>query len=699
LTDGHIGRSHVKRSSAYSNDASTTEGRPAIHGALPSTLGELRMSNAPIMVPGYTRTFPLHGKVQSFAESDIFRWIVYVAIFINAIVLGVEVEAQKGSLLRDICWNMDAFLTFFFVFECAVKIYVCGHGYFSYKSHLQIWNILEFTTAALSCVYLGMETTGATRVFTNTALCLKMARLGRLIRLCQLRKELMVIVEGFTSSITSLFWVAVVCFVITYGATVFCTSTIGTSEKYPPDPRFDNKELFGGISTTMLTLFSILVLDGWGEVVRPIYKVQPLLVWFFVSFTVIMTFGMMNVVVGIIVETIARVQNKHRLRDASKKNKEEMALFQSILSAMKNYRNSNSSSFATFTSSEDGFTEAEFVQFAQTGDIQELMSRFDFPHHFQVSDIYQMLNDKALDEVVSEEFVTSMFRLINSNDFQRTCWLHLGINSIKKIVISEIQSLREDLDRLHEGELRSLSKKKTSSQKKQPPSSKPKHESDEFDAEPIKVEEDLRVNSRTMHPKTDSKPRINSPKDPHSLSRQKLSPEELLDPLRTATLTHCEEEVSKAKRAVEVQDLLGKTPGLPGPYWTSAKPDFSREEEMFLVWAKLHEAVQNRDSSKIRRWVHHAENVGIEDSYLELERAYGEKLARNSRGAWASAQRVVNTIDRKEFAHAAEVFVEACVTRGAQKSDLLGSLTGLLRESAGNTVPDASHEPGDTVGI
>jgi len=89
----------------------------------------------------------------------------------------------------------------------------------------------------------------------------------------------------------------------------------------------------------------------------------------------------------------------------------------------------------------------------------------------------------------------------------------------------------------------------------------------------------------------------------------------------------------------------------------------------------------DKDPSNIRRWVHHAENIGIEDSMLELERAYGERLAKTSRGAWASAQRVVNAIDRKEFDNASQLFVEACVARGAQKSTVLGGLTSLLQES------------------
>jgi len=177
-----------------------------------------------------------------------------------------------------------------------------------------------------------------------------------------------------------------------------------------------------------------------------------------------------------------------------------------------------------------------------------------------------------------------------------------------------------------------------------------------------------------VHPKTNSMPRASPARTPRSLSRQSMSRAELLDPLRTATLAHCDEEVSRAKQAIEIQHLLERTPGLPGRYWASENPNFSREEEFFLVWAKLKEAVENKDASNIRRWVYHAENIGIEDSFLELERAYGERLARTSRGAWASAQRVVNAIDRQEFSDAAQLFVEACVTRGAQRSGILESL-------------------------
>jgi len=156
----------------------------------------------------------------------------------------------------------------------------------------------------------------------------------------------------------------------------------------------------------------------------------------------------------------------------------------------------------------------------------------------------------------------------------------------------------------------------------------------------------------------------------------------VLDPMRFATLRHCQEELRRAKKQLEMQDASSKTAGLPPGYWSPDPDTFSKQEEYFLVWANLYDAITQRNASECRRWVHHAQNIGIQDCIIELEEAYGERLSRSTRGPWASTQRVANAVDRGEWVEAVEHLIESCVARGARRSVLQEALMRLLNATS-----------------
>merc|ERR1719201_111340 len=59
-------------------------------------------------------------------------------------------------------------------------------------------------------------------------------------------------------------------------------------------------------------MFSMLVVSEWATIARAVFEVQPLVVGFFVAFTVMVTFGILNVVTGIIVDTVNGLTSEHK---------------------------------------------------------------------------------------------------------------------------------------------------------------------------------------------------------------------------------------------------------------------------------------------------------------------------------------------------------------------------------------------------
>merc|ERR1719359_1709558 len=80
---------------------------------------------------------------------------------------------------------------------------------------------------------------------------------------------------------------------------------------------------FGNMRCAMVTLFNIAILAEWTEIVRPVMLRQPLMVLFFIAFSIFVCFGVMNVIIGMIVDSV--IQNarslERELEEATRKEK------------------------------------------------------------------------------------------------------------------------------------------------------------------------------------------------------------------------------------------------------------------------------------------------------------------------------------------------------------------------------------------
>ena len=70
------------------------------------------------------------------------------------------------------------------------------------------------------------------------------------------------------------------------------------------------QKLFGTLSQSFLTLFQLMIMDDFGNLVRPIVKRFAWAWVVFVSFVLIVGFVVLNLVVGIIVESINEIKER-----------------------------------------------------------------------------------------------------------------------------------------------------------------------------------------------------------------------------------------------------------------------------------------------------------------------------------------------------------------------------------------------------
>merc|ERR1719262_1763438 len=90
---------------------------------------------------------------------------------------------------------------------------------------------------------------------------------------------------------------------VLYISALFMTSTIGRST----DEDTDIYEWFGSVPRSLMTLFQLMTLEGWPDLVRAVMEEFPLLWMFFIPFIMITSFVLLNLVTAVVVERIIAV--------------------------------------------------------------------------------------------------------------------------------------------------------------------------------------------------------------------------------------------------------------------------------------------------------------------------------------------------------------------------------------------------------
>jgi hypothetical protein len=165
-------------------------------------------------------------------------------------------------------------------------------------------------------------------VLSSTIRLVRIMTVGRLVRVVTQFRELGLI-SGFLDAIKTLMWVSIFLLFLLYIAAVFVTVEIGQNpDLYEPykyiSGGWDYQEYFGTVGTSMFTLFQIVTLDDWSNgIARHVMTNQPAMCIFFLLFVLLTSYGLMNIVTGIIVERTltAAKQNQQRYQRSQEKER------------------------------------------------------------------------------------------------------------------------------------------------------------------------------------------------------------------------------------------------------------------------------------------------------------------------------------------------------------------------------------------
>lgn len=221
----------------------------------------------------------LREKTAKILDSVHVRNFIIGVILFNAVILGLDtsdtVMAYAGGLINF----LDLACLYIFVIEIAAKLF--AHRLRFFKSG---WNLFDF-------IIVGIALIPAAQTFS----VLRALRILRLLRVVSAAPRLRRVVEGFLNALPGMGSVVVLMSLIFYIGAVMATKLFGDS--FP--------QWFGSLGGSAYSLFQIMTLESWSMgIVRPVMEVYQYAWAFFVPFIMMTTFAVVNLLVGLIVNSM-----------------------------------------------------------------------------------------------------------------------------------------------------------------------------------------------------------------------------------------------------------------------------------------------------------------------------------------------------------------------------------------------------------
>ena len=243
----------------------------------------------------------------SLANSEYFNRFIIATILLAGVVVGAQTYPNFAQENAHIISFLDRAILIIFTLEASIKILAEGKNPFNYFKNP--WNIFDFTIVTACLLEPFLDLGGA---FLPV---LRLARILRVLRLVTAIPKLQLLVTCLLKSLPSMFYVSILLFLLFYIYGAMAVFLFGEN-----DPIH-----FRNLQTSILSLFRIVTLEDWTDVMyinmygsnqygytaedlakwNPVSSGSPL--WaalFFVSFVLIGTMIVLNLVIGVIMNSM-----------------------------------------------------------------------------------------------------------------------------------------------------------------------------------------------------------------------------------------------------------------------------------------------------------------------------------------------------------------------------------------------------------
>jgi len=220
----------------------------------------------------------LRTALSAFFKSRTYEFGIVALIALNAALLGAETFSSMENAMGGFLDLANDAIAVIFVIEMILKILAFRHVFFR-----DPWNWFDLTVIAISIA-------PANEAFAS----LRALRALRLLRLVTVLPSLRRVVEGFLKALPSLGSIMLLLALLLFVFSVMGTKLFGT----------EHPEAFGTLGASAFSLFSVMTLEGWPDLAREIMRTHPVAWVFFITFIVLSSWVVLNLVIGVVVDSM-----------------------------------------------------------------------------------------------------------------------------------------------------------------------------------------------------------------------------------------------------------------------------------------------------------------------------------------------------------------------------------------------------------
>ena len=225
-------------------------------------------------------------------ENKLFNPFITAVIVINAIVIGMDTSVSLRADYGDWLTLANRLFLGIFIVEAALKMLAVYPNLMRYFR--DGWNLFDFSIIVISLLPASGE----------LATLARLARLLRVLRLISALPELRLIVATLLKSIPSMANVIALMSIIFY---VYAVA--GYHLFHDIDPTH-----WRNLGISLLSLFRIVTLEDWTDIMYAAMAVKPWAWVYFVSFVVVGTFVVVNLFIAVVLNNLDEAKAE-RLRE------------------------------------------------------------------------------------------------------------------------------------------------------------------------------------------------------------------------------------------------------------------------------------------------------------------------------------------------------------------------------------------------
>ncbi len=219
-------------------------------------------------------------------SNKVFELFVIGIIVFSALVIGVKTYPLPDSLLKSVA-VLDWAITVIFLVEIVIRFLGEPDKKRFFRNG---WNIFDTLIVVVSLVPIDNS---------DMALIGRLVRIFRVLRMVSIIPELRMLLNSLMKALPQLGYVVLMMFIIFYiyaaiGSTFFASI---------------NKDLWGDIALSLLTLFRVMTFEDWTDVMYETMGTYPLSWIYYISFIFFTAFAFLNMIIGIVVNVL---EEEHR---------------------------------------------------------------------------------------------------------------------------------------------------------------------------------------------------------------------------------------------------------------------------------------------------------------------------------------------------------------------------------------------------